>query len=61
MEIAIGSEYGNADGSSAMVVLRDDGCELWRRDGIEGDRPWEVAARDRFRCACHDRGATAAD
>jgi len=37
MEIAIGSEYGNADGSSAMVVLRDDGCELWRRDGIEGD------------------------
>ena len=36
-EIAIGSEYGNADGSSAMVLLSADGSEIWRHDGIEGD------------------------
>jgi len=37
MEIAIGSEYGNADGTSAMALLSDRGEEVWRHDGIEGD------------------------
>lgn len=37
LEIAVGSEYGNADGTSAMVCLSADGNELWRHDGIEGD------------------------
>ncbi len=37
LEIAIGSEYGNEDGTSSMVLLSSQGAEVWRQDGIEGD------------------------
>ncbi len=36
-EIALGGEYSNADGTSPLVMLRGDGQELWRFDGIPGD------------------------
>jgi outer membrane protein assembly factor BamB len=36
-EIVFGTEWGSADGSSALIALTTAGEELWRREGFVGD------------------------
>ncbi len=36
-EIVFGTEYGNPDGSSSLIVLSSDGNLKWRYDSIHGD------------------------
>lgn len=37
LEIVLGTEYGNPDGTSSILALRADGSLLWEYGGIEGD------------------------